>query len=287
MEREVKILSDLPLSDLISAPLNAVINAQAAAAFTTVDFIQKIGLINKTQKKRSIFDTSRALTNNTTQTDNYDVRVARLNVEKQTFIPEVKAVAAVAGQGEEAFPDGMKKVDGSIPAGAGANPVPNDGNHDDGLPKYVAAVAAVAPKDAQLVTTSEKIELPFLSLVPIPSFEVSELNWDFNVKLNSISEFSTAFTHSDETTAETGGSGGLDIGILSIGGHMNVKSTVKNDFELRYGSTHEAEYNLKISMKASAAKTPLGIERLLGIAEKIATGSGEAVAKYNAAKKLS
>jgi hypothetical protein len=274
MEREVKILRDLPLNDLISAPLNAVINAQAAAALTTVNFIQTVGLINKTAKKRGLFDKSK------TGGDDYDVRVARLNIEKQTFVPAVLAAGPI---GNSTFPNGMRAdPPNPDPAGLDATAAVNDGSHPTGLPKFVAAVSPVGPK---IISTSEKIELPFLSLLPIPSFEVSELNWDFNVKLNSIEEFSTDFTHSDETTADAGSSFALNLGkFLSIGNHMNVQTTVKNDFELRYGSTHEAEYNLKISIKASAAKTPLGIERLLGIAEKIATNNGEATAKLAAAK---
>ncbi len=276
MEREVKILKDLPLNDLISAPLNAVINAQAAAALTTVNFIERVGLLNKTDKKRGIFDKSKA------GGDDYDVRVARLNMEKQTFVPAVAAAAAI---GDVDFPNGMRAAAGNPdPAGLDGTAAANDGApaHANGIPKHVAKVDAVA---AKITKISEKIELPFLSLLPIPSFEVTELNWDFNVKLNSVEEFSTDFTHSDETTADVGSSFGLNLGeFLSIGNHMNVQSTVKNDFELRYGSTHEAEYNLKISIKASAAKTPLGIERLLGIAEKIATNNETATAKLAAAK---
>jgi hypothetical protein len=276
MEREVQILKDLPLNDLISAPLNAVINAQAAAALTTVNFIERVGLLNKTEKKRGIFDKSKPAG------DDYDIRIARLNIEKQTFIPEVIAASAI---GDSSFPNGMHAATPNPdPPGLDATAVANDTTaaHAAGLPKFVAAVNHA---DAKIVTTSEKIELPFLSLLPIPSFEVSELNWDFNVKLNSVEEFSTDFTHSDDTTITSDNSFDLGLGkFLSIGSHMNVQSTVKNDFELRYGSTHEAEYNLKIAIKATAAKTPLGIERLLGIAEKIATNNETANARLAAPK---
>lgn len=232
MEREVKILKDLPLNDLISAPLNAVINAQAAAALTTVNFIERVGFINKSNPKKGIFDKPKNAGG-----DNYDVRVARLNMEKVEFVP-----AILDASGNVTTPATTK-------------------------------------------TTTEKIELPFLSLVPIPSFEVNQLDWDFNVKLNSVEEFSTDFTHSDTTTNNSDSNFGLNIGdFLSVGSTMKVQTTVKNDFELRYGSSHEAEYNLKIAIKATAAKTPLGIERLLGIAEKIATNNEQANSKLAAPK---
>lgn len=45
MTSDIQILRELPLKELISAPLNAVIEAQADAAMTTVAFIERIGMI--------------------------------------------------------------------------------------------------------------------------------------------------------------------------------------------------------------------------------------------------
>jgi hypothetical protein len=277
MEREVEILRDLPLSSLLSSVLNAAINAQAAAALTTVNFIERVGFINKSDKRKGIFDKPKAESG-----DVYDVRVARLNMEKKEFVPAVLAAPPI---GEAAFPDGMHAaVVANDPVGLGAAAAANDGTpaHVAGLPKFVPAVAHA---DAFMRTTSEKIELPFVAMTSIPTFEVNQLDWDFNVKLNSIEQFETEFTHSDTTTVDADSNFSLNLGkFLSIGNSMKVQTTVKNDFALRYGSSHEAEYNLKIAVKANAGRTPVGIERLLGIAEKIATNNELANAKMATAK---
>ena len=209
-------------------------------------------------------------------------------MEKKEFVPAVAAVAPVQGAGEAGFPDGMHAVPpNNDPSSLGTAAASNDGAtaHAAGLPMFVASVSEVKPANAFIRTTEEKIELPFLSLVPIPSFAVNQLDWDFNVRLNSVEQFETDFTHSDTTTIDSESKFALSLGdFLTIGSTMKVQTTVKNDFELRYGSSHEAEYNLKISIKATAAKTPLGIERLLGIAERIATNNEQANAKLAPAK---
>ena len=43
MEQEIQDLTELPLSSLMSGPINAVIEAQASAAMTTANFIQQVG----------------------------------------------------------------------------------------------------------------------------------------------------------------------------------------------------------------------------------------------------
>jgi len=250
---EVKILKNLPLTDLISAPLNAVINAQAAAAMTTANFIERVGFINKKKKSSGLFDKPSGPNG-----DDYDVRVAKLKMVKKMLEP---------AKGDPAYPDGMRAATGNPdPSSLGPNPSTNDGNHPNGIEKYVPPKAGP--------DTYEYVELPFISMLTIPSFEVNELTWDFNVRLNSVEEFSTDFTYSNTTTVTETGDLGLDIAdFLTIGASMKVESTTKTDFNLRYGSTHEAEYNLKINLRASAAQTPKGIDRLLSIAERIATNN--------------
>ena len=65
-----------------------------------------------------------------------------------------------------------------------------------------------------------------------------------------------------------------ELGIpVGIGASAKVEASTSTKFELRYGSGHEHEYNLNISIKANAAPQPRGIERLLGIAERIAAAN--------------
>jgi hypothetical protein len=146
--------------------------------------------------------------------------------------------------------------------------------------------AAIPPtKDVYEVTTGVKreLQLPFISLLNIPMFEVSELNIDFNVRLKGATQFEADFSLDNTTTASGGGNAGGDLGSLgipvSVGAHMNVESTTRTQFGLRYGEGHEAEYNLHVSVKAIQAPPPKGIERLLSLAEKIVDASERANAE--------
>lgn len=72
--REVRELRALPLEDLIVAPLNAAINAQAAAALSTADFVKRVGFVDP--KSKSLFDRPE-------DSDKSDVRIAELRVTKK------------------------------------------------------------------------------------------------------------------------------------------------------------------------------------------------------------
>jgi len=199
MQEDITELRNLPLEQLISAPLNAVIKAQAQAAMTTVQFIEEVGFIRKEEDALSLFDTPGDGTAN-----DYDVRVAKLQVS-----------------------------------------VDKDG-----------------------VKTITNVDLPFITLFNVPSFEINNFDWSFNVKLKSMQSFSAKFATSATTTTSGNVGGSLSIfSMLKIGGGMKVESTTKTDFESRFKTGREQEYNLNISIKGSSAPLPKGIETLLSIAE--------------------
>ena len=73
-QADIRELRNLPLSDLITSPLNAVITAQANAALSTAQFIEQIGFTSDSDK--SLFDDKEAA-------DNHDIRMAELKVRKK------------------------------------------------------------------------------------------------------------------------------------------------------------------------------------------------------------
>lgn len=206
MQEDITELRNLPLEQLISAPLNAVIKAQAQSAMTTVQFIEEVGFIRKDEDSLSFFDTP----SDTTAND-YDVRVAKLQVSVDK--------------------DGSKTI--------------------------------------------TNVNIPFITLFNVPSFEINNFDWSFNVKLKSMQSFSAKFATSNTTTTTGNAGGSLSIfSMLKIGGGMKVESTTKTDFESRFKSGREQEYNLSINIKGNSSPLPKGIETLLSIAEnatKVAT----------------
>ena len=218
MEQEIQDLKDLPLSDLMSNPLNSVLAAQTSAAMTTANFIQQVGFENQTNAKHSIFD---ILTGGSTQTEQLKMRTAELSFVKK----QVKA-------------------------------------------------------DGTVEEVDEKVELPFISLFNIPSFEINRLNWSFNARLKRMEALESDLTSSTTTNTQGTTNASLDLKKLGlhVGTSIRVEATNKTDFDLRYGLGREHEYNLQISVEASSGPAPRGIERLLAIAEKIAAANEAAAA---------
>ena len=199
MEQDITELRNLPLEQLISAPLNSVIKAQAQAAMTTAKFIEEIGFTRKDED--SFFDTP-----DDSSANAYDVRIAKLVVDA----------------------NGKKT----------------------------------------------NVDIPFITLFNVPNFEITNFDWSFNVKLKSVQSFSAKFGVSSTTTTTAESSLGLNIKeLLKIGGSMKVETTTKTDFESRFKSGREQEYNLNINIRGNSAPLPKGIETLLSIAENAAKSS--------------
>lgn len=126
----------------------------------------------------------------------------------------------------------------------------------------------------------EYVSIPFVTLFNIPALEIGSLDWDFNVKLKSVQSLETTFSKTFQAgyRRTIGANVGGAFKMINVGGNtsMTVETSLKTDFEMKYKSTRDQEYNLHINIKASAAELPKGIERLLSIAERIATESEEA-----------
>jgi len=218
VEQEVQNLRELPLSDLMKAPIEAAIAAQASSATTTANFIQQVGFENQANAKHSIFD---ILSGGAQATEQFKLRTADLTFRKKRVKDDLT----------------VEEVD-------------------------------------------EKLSLPLLTLFNIPSFEIKNLNWSFNVRLKKMEALETELTSSTQVTTTSNNDFSLDLKKLGlhIGSSLKVEASNKTDFALRYGLGREHEYNLQIAMEAGQGPTPPGISKLLAIAEKIAAAEEEAVA---------
>lgn len=144
---------------------------------------------------------------------------------------------------------------------------------DDGDSNYEVRNANITfEKKVGTETEEVKLSVPYITLFNIPSIEIEEMTWDFNVKLKRAEVFSTSLSISNETKVNANTSFNLGGGFLpiKIGSSLKVESTTKTDFNTKFGLSKEAEYNLKISVKATQAAPPKGLEKLLSIAEQLA-----------------
>ncbi len=201
MTTDIQILRELPLKELISAPLNAVIEAQADAAMTTVAFIESIGMITDSG------NTSLLDQDDPTDQTNYKIRMARFSIKKTTDASE----------------------------------------------------------------TATDVEMPYITLFDPPAFEINSLEWDFNVRLKSITSFSAALGVSASMNSSLTTEGQINLKKrVKVASTMKVETSLKTDFEMRYKADREQEYNLHIKINANKAPLSKGISKLLDIVEAVA-----------------
>jgi hypothetical protein len=239
-------LATIDFESMIGGPLIAVINAQAQAAMTTVNFIKEVGF-----KKIAAGDLQSPENAETNQPIYVTFKYPK---EVKPYEPAVAAVAAVAQVGDPNFPQGMQPL---VPAGA-----PNDGNpaHAGGLPVYVAPVAAVAAKAAVPAEIMEmKLEVPILTMLPIPFIRIDLATIDFNAKINSV-EYRKTDTSLKIDAATEGKAGWL-------WGSAKLKVSSSFQRNTSQGINVERTYSLAVHVKAVQDEIPAGMERILGILE--------------------
>lgn len=113
--------------------------------------------------------------------------------------------------------------------------------------------------DGGYQTQQYKLTVPILTMLPVPFIRVSETNVEFNAKINSIQESTTAY--SDTVNASTQGSVGWGPFSAQIqASYSHQGSTVD-------GSKVERTYSMSVSVKAVQEELPAGTERLLHILE--------------------
>lgn len=197
-------LQALPLEYMLSTPLTAAIKAQALAAVTTVDFIEKVGL-----------------SENAT-TGELSVRAAEF-----TF----------------------------------SQPVPDIAN------------------PGQTVFQDAKLNVPILSIVPIPFIRISDLNISFEFKIRDVSSQQskaevTAKTAFDNTTTvesklQAGGGIGSFFGGPKVSGSVESKTNVSASVSASYQSTNrqmtDRSATFKMTMNAVQDAIPEGLSRVLTI----------------------
>jgi len=181
-----KELGNIPFDIVIGGPLTAVIDAQAASARSTMNFINEVAF--------------------RTDPDNPDKKIIN------TFTFKYSAVDTTNGT--------------------------------ERLRNY-------------------SMEIPLLTMMPIPNLQFDTVSVEFNVKLNSIATKSTDFSLGVETSL------GVDSPGFLLKPAVTFKITIKSQFSSKSSGEVKREYSLNIKVIASQAPIPAGTERILDLMDSI------------------
>ena len=145
-------LSTIDFASMLGGPMIAAVNAQAQAAMSAVNFIKEVGF-----KKLPVPQGQDG--QDPTKAETGDPIYVKFKYPKEVspYIPAVKAVPAVAEVRDAA---GVV-VTPAVPAVAAANAVP-------------------------AVYETQQLEVPILTMLPIPYLRIEDVTIDFNAKIDSV-----------------------------------------------------------------------------------------------------
>ncbi|MCL2664686.1 MAG: DUF2589 domain-containing protein [Defluviitaleaceae bacterium] len=279
-----KELSSMDFKNLIGGPLVAVVEAQAQAAMSTVDFIRKVGFKPGAPKENE--------NPNDVPSTGEPVYVSfKYPKEVSPYEPAVPSsfaaavldgganyknpkVAITGGGGSGAIAtaslDGGKiaSIDftsyGSGYTSAPTVKVNEEGTKADGWKEAVVQVAFTPAKPSQAAVFQEmKLEVPILSIVPIPYLRVEEVTVDFNAKINSIQTKEETSERERGFELSSQKSGGFFLAKASV----NMKTSITNKSTSKATGSIERTYSMAVHVRAVQDEMPGGMEKILGILE--------------------
>ncbi|WP_124981332.1 DUF2589 domain-containing protein [Nonlabens xiamenensis] len=279
-------LSDLDFSSLIGGPLGAIVDAQSKAALATVDFVKSVGFTPDTEDEATgeitpgepiyvsfkypklvqpyqpaVNDQLDDLTINSGGTgyevgDTLIVDGITVNVTGVTATGIINAIS-FSGDGTSNVTE-ANGVAGTGGTGTGAT--------FDLTTEDIDAVPAVFEE--------MKLEVPILTMMPIPFIRVDEGNIDFNAKITSMEynrvgtqfKFGTSASMSNQNTNKNysfAGSLNFNKNVNTV----NLKTNVSYQRNTRQGSKVDKTFHMGVKIKVTQDEIPEGMEKLLNILE--------------------
>ncbi len=197
---------------MLGGPLVAVINAQAQAAMSTVNFIKEVGF-KKPAEQTAGGDTS------------------TLDPIYVTF----------------KYPKELSPYQPAIPAD------PGDPAATPPRPAKPAVPAVPA------VFQTQELQVPILTMLPIPFIRIETTTIDFNAKINSVEYQKTDTNLKIDAALEA------KAGWLWGSAKLNVSTSFQRTTQ--QGNTVDRTYSMAVPIKAVQDEMPAGMEKLLGILE--------------------
>lgn len=275
-------LASIDFASMLGGPLMAVVEAQAKAALSSVNFIKSVGFKAGTSEDPEATDTSEPIY----VTFKYPKEVAPYQPAVPSAItsltlttggsgyanapsaPPAVTIAAPPSDGTQAT--AVATVTGGIvvsltltnpgsgytaapavtiaapPTGGTQATAPNAG--------FTAMVSAVPAQIQEM-----KLEVPILTMLPIPFIRIDEVIIDFHAKINSM-EYQKVDTNLKFDAA-------LEVKQRWPGGSAKLNMSVSYQRTTTQGSSVDRTFSMDIHIKAVQEEMPAGMEKILSILE--------------------
>lgn len=260
-------LSSINFGSMIGGPLVAVIEAQTQAARATADFIKTVGFDEdmkpiyvefKYPKEvapyRPLIPAQITRVNKTAGGTLYD----SAHPPEVVFTPAGATARAVVENGSVVRIDLLDAGDyseaTSAPGVTLTTPAGATGSGATAEAIFEASQPAVPAQYQDM-----KIEVPILTMLPIPFIRVEEATIDFNAKINAME------TRSDSSDFAI--SGNLEVKQRWPSGSAKLNVSCSYQKKSASGESVERTYSMQIHVKASQDEMPAGMEKLLSLLE--------------------
>ena len=265
-------LASLDFASMLGGPLTAVVNAQAQAALSSINFIKTVGFEPDT------------VDGNGNPVPGKPIYVSfKYPKEIAPFQPATDVVASVTvtngGSGYTSEPTvvftggggtgatATASVNGGVVStitltngGSGYISAPTVSFTGSGGTGAVATATRVHADAVPAQIQEMKLEVPILTMLPIPFIRIEETTIDFHAKLNSV-EFA-------RTDTEIGLKVDLSARQRWPGGSANLNVSFSYQKKTQQGVTVDRTYSMDVHIKAVQDELPAGLDRILGILEK-------------------
>lgn len=206
-------LASIDFESMLGGPLVAVVNAQAQAAMSTVNFIKEVGF-----KKKSALDTAGGDS----------------GTEEPIYVTFK-------------YPKEISPYQPAIAADPTATPP-------------VPATPAVPA-----VYETQQLQVPILTMLPIPFIRIDLTTIDFNAKINSVEYRKT------DTNLKVDAS--LEAKAGWLWGSAKLKVSTSFQRTTSQGNTVDRTYSMAVHIKAVQDEMPAGMEKILNILEGAITST--------------
>lgn len=266
-------LASIDFESMIGGPLISVVNAQAQASMSSVDFIQKVGF---TEDKDPIYVSFKYPKQVAPYQEGNTDQVVSVTVSNggsgYTSAPTVELNGGDGtGASATAFLNGSGEVDrieiDSPGSGYTSTPsvVFSGGGGNGAVASSTLGVQVARPAQFQ----DMKIEVPILTMLPIPFIRIDETTVDFNAKINSV--------ESRNVETEFGVKGDLTVKQRWPSGSAKLNVSASYKRKSQQGFNIEKTYSMAVHVRAVQDEMPAGMEKLLGILENAIVSTPTAV----------
>ena len=268
-------LSSIDFASMLGGPLIAAVNAQGQAAMSAVNFIKEVGFKKLTGEQ----DPQAAQTSDPVYVSfRYPKEVApyqpavtpgvgSINItaggSNYTTAPTV-SFSGGGGTGAAGFAtiNGSGAVTGVTitNAGSGYTSTPNitfTGGEGSGATATASLTTTVPAVPAQYQVM--QLEVPMLSMVPIPYLRIEDVTIDFNAKINSVE-----YQKLDESLKVNAA---LEAKAGWGWGSAKLNVSVAYQKNTQQGTSVDRTYSMGVHIRAVQDEMPGGMERILSILE--------------------